>query len=119
MRDEGRKRYMDRCRYRTQRHGHWRAIVDFWNGLCAQCGEEMEQLHEPFGENGGLVFQQRVPLCGLCHMEQHHGNLTHWSVTEAHYLNDISREIDECGSYRNWCMKYNVAYHSPQTGMAL
>ena len=104
---------VDRNYHRTKRHGNWRAVLDYWNGLCTQCGEEAAHLHEHFGEDKAVKgkLQQRIPLCVECH-QQHHPNRI--APTISQYLDDMSLEIAECGSYKAWCEKYSVPYPDGQ-----
>jgi hypothetical protein len=94
---------------RNRIHGRgWRAVIDFYNGMCAVCGEEMEELHEPFGEDkeGQGKSQARIPMCYACHYTEHgHG---HKQGVVVRYLEDIDAEVRECGSYQEWCKKYHV-----------
>lgn len=103
-----------RCSNRTKRHGPWRHIIDWWNGLCATCGEEMHELHEPFGE-GGSKFQARVPLCKHCHDKETQGfNFNNnRNIYPSKYIEDIEAEIAECGGHAEWREKYRIPSHEP------
>lgn len=104
------KAIRDRNYRRSKRHGaNWRNILNRWNCLCAICGETAEALHEEWGEtkNGEWRFQQRIPLCRKCHQEEH-PEIHHLADVRGCYLEDLSREVSECGSYETWCRKYHV-----------
>lgn len=119
--DREKHKRVQRNSVRTKRHGHWRHIIDYWNGLCVVCGENLvEELHEPFGEdhyNEGR-FQARVPMCRVCHNRAHRDNgwrgdpenrVCHISM----YITDIESEIKECGSHEAWRRKYKVPHTAP------
>lgn len=103
---------LNRNRKRTKKHGNWRHIIDWYNGLCASCSEEMEELHDPFGEDhyGIGKFQIRIPMCWECHTAETYANFGMYRrrIARAQYLEDISIEIMECKSYEAWCRKYNI-----------
>ena len=104
-----------RCSNRTRRHGHWRHIIDWWNGLCATCGEEMHELHEPFGEDNSK-FQLRIPLCKRCHDEETQGfnfDSNRNVFFPSKYIEDIEEEISECGGHAEWCQRYKIPSHEP------
>ena len=108
-RDKAYHRRIQRNYVRKKHHGDWRAIIDYWCGLCAECGKRFEgDLHEPFGEDKALLgkFQQRLPLCIDCHRWRHNGRMT--NVNGSMYMDDIDAEIRECGSYEAWKKKYKV-----------
>lgn len=112
------KRLWDRNYRRERRHGNWRAVIAIYQGLCAYCGQPLvHDLHEPFGEirenngDGNGKMQQRAPACLFCHSEQHPKRLAALFPTRRHsalYLEDISREVRDCGSWDDWCRKYGI-----------
>jgi len=109
-------RYL-RNRHRRLTHGEdWRGIVAYFGFMCAKCcSQEGLEIHEPFGELKVQVqigqnhkMQLRVLLCIDCHMAEHHGRFSRIRGNESRYLEDIDREILECGSYDAWVEKYKV-----------
>ena len=108
--------------HRDKRHPGWRHIIDYYNGVCARCGEPMEELHDPFGEdhNGEGKMQIRIPLCSVCHVREHpcwQNRNRHTS--ESKYLDDISAEIVSCGGYAEWVRHYHIPGTVPQMQVSM
>ncbi len=98
-------------------HGEdWRGIIAYFGFACARClSQEGLELHEPFGELRVAVrigenhkMQARVLLCIDCHMAEHPGRFARDRGNLSSYLEDIDREILECGSYEAWVETYKV-----------
>lgn len=98
--------------------GNWRQIIASYYGTCADCGKPIvDDLHEPFGEvrenggNGNGKMQLRKPLCLACHRKSESRKTQNIMKTRKYpsrYLEDVSREIRECGGWDAWCSKYGI-----------
>ncbi len=115
-------RRVSRCLKRTARHGNWRLAVDKYAGMCAVCGETIPNcFHEPFGEDnrGRGVFQTRRRECNECHSKEDPGVVVLGSHYPSKIIEDIGIEVEECGSYKAWCHKYDVPYEGEQLCLLL
>lgn len=113
-----RRRQAARDRNRVERHGpDWRGIVAYYNFACATCqGEDEVEIHESFSEVKGAIhfncnhmMQWRILLCIHCHCSEHNGRFSPKRGKPSLYLEDVRREIAECGSSREaWMAIFGV-----------
>jgi len=117
------RRMSHRCSVRKHRHGNWRQTYIDCAGICVArvnggevCGAVRGlELHEQFGENGQRNdprFQVRMLLCNFHHAmvddHYHQSSFISDQPNPSLLAEDVSKEIELAGSYKDWLEKYKL-----------